>query len=132
MYKKIHAGVVVLSLVTLWLLLSTAASGAEKAKDRPAQAIIAGGVYDEAGYALPGIRIKIRRGKERKPQWEAVSDARGEFAVRVPAGPQTYVVSTHSKEHLNQEQPVEIYGRERTELIFRLAPQPKKDTENRK
>ncbi len=126
MHKKIHACAGVVSLAALCFLLCTAAGGAGKAKDRSAQAIIAGGVYDEAGYALPGIRVKIRREKERKPQWEAVSDARGEFAVRVPAGRETYVVSTHSKEHLNQEQKVEIYGQERAELILRLLARPKK------
>jgi len=115
-----------LTLVVLCFQLASAVLGAEKSKKHPAQAIIAGGVYDEAGYALPGIRVKIRPEKARKPQWEAISDARGEFAVRVPMGRATYLVSTHSKEHLNQEQKVEIYGHERVELVFRLAAQPKK------
>lgn len=130
MHKRLHKCFVALILVVLCFQLATSALGEEKSKKSPAQAIIAGGVYDEAGYALRGIRVKIWREKERKPKWEAISDARGEFAVRVPAGRATYLVSTHSKEHLNQEQQVEIYGHERVELVFRLPARPRKDSDN--
>lgn len=108
-------------LLVIALTLGPAAQAKEKLK-KPQQAILAGGIYDEAGFALAGIRIEVRRPGEKKAKWEAMSDARGEFAVRVPAGRATYVVATASKKHLNQEQTVEIVSHERAEVLFRLRP----------
>lgn len=84
--------------------------------------MLAGSVHNEAGFSLPGVRIEVRRQGEKKVRWEAVSDVRGEFAVRVPAGPASYVIATASKKHENQKQTVEVLGHERVELIFRLPP----------
>jgi hypothetical protein len=41
-------------------------------------------VFTDQGFALPGARVRVRRADEKKPKWEATSDRRGEFAVRVP------------------------------------------------
>lgn len=107
-------------LVVVCLCISVPLRAAEKSKPKP-QAILAGSVFDQAGFALPGIRIEITRQGEKKPRWKVVSDARGEFAVRVPAGPATYVIATASKKHQNQEQTIEIVAHERRAVLFRLG-----------
>ncbi|MFQ5925921.1 MAG: carboxypeptidase-like regulatory domain-containing protein [Terriglobia bacterium] len=110
-----------LALVALSFTLGLAAHAKEKSPKRP-RAILAGSVHDEIGFALPGIRIEIRRQGEKKAKWKAVSDARGEFAVRVPAGPATYIVATASKKHRNQQKTVKIVSHERAAVLFRLSP----------
>jgi len=55
-------------------------------------ALIFGTVWTKANQPAPGIRIKIRRAEKKKASWERVSDRRGEFAQRVPAGKAEYVV----------------------------------------
>jgi hypothetical protein len=55
-------------------------------------AVIFGTVWGPDDHPLYGVRIKIRRESEKKARWEQYSDHSGEFAQRVPAGKQDYVV----------------------------------------
>lgn len=87
-------------------------------------ALLAGTVFSPEGLSLPGVRVTIKRKQDRKPKWDAVSDRRGEFAVRLPAGRDTYEVTTHSKDFTNQTKSVELAGSERVDLILRLSPKP--------
>jgi len=55
-------------------------------------ALIFGTVWEPDSRPAYGIRIRIRRQNEKKARWELTSDHHGEFAQRVPAGAQDYVV----------------------------------------
>ncbi len=55
-------------------------------------AVIFGTVWGPGDHPLYGVKIKIRRQQEKKARWELYSDHSGEFAQRVPAGKQDYVV----------------------------------------
>jgi hypothetical protein len=55
-------------------------------------AVIFGTVWGPDDHPLHGVRVKIRRENEKKARWEQYSDHNGEFAQRVPAGHQDYVV----------------------------------------
>src|SRR5579864_7734130 len=55
-------------------------------------AVIFGTVWGPDNHPLYGVRVKIRRENEKKARWEQYSDHNGEFAQRVPAGQQDYVV----------------------------------------
>jgi hypothetical protein len=83
-----------LSLV-LCLCESAIAEGnffaAENKRDKP-YAVIFGTVWGPDDHPLFGAKIKIRRGDEKKARWELYSDHNGEFAQRVPAGKQDYVI----------------------------------------
>ncbi len=68
-----------------------ALSSAGNKPDKP-YALIFGTVWGPDDHPLYGIRIKIRREEEKKARWELYSDHNGEFAQRVPAGKQDYVV----------------------------------------
>jgi hypothetical protein len=48
--------------------------------------LIIGTVFNEKSYAFPGVRLRVRRSTEKKFRWEAYTNSRGEFAVRVPQG----------------------------------------------
>jgi hypothetical protein len=46
--------------------------------------LILGTVFNERGYAFPGVEIKIRAKGEKKFRYDQYTNSRGEFAVRVP------------------------------------------------
>jgi hypothetical protein len=77
-----------------------------------------------------GVRVKIRRAKDKKAKWELYSDHMGEFAQRVPAGESDYIIWADLKGfkpadgkplHLAQEVTVHIYNDEREDTGLHLA-----------
>lgn len=69
---------------------------AQKSKSKP-YALIAGTVWGPDDRPVYGIKVKIRRAKDKKPKWEVLSDHNGEFAQRVPVGDCDYVLSADLK-----------------------------------
>jgi hypothetical protein len=69
-----------------------------KGKDKP-YSLIFGTVWDAQNRAVPGVKVKIQRDGDKKPKWELVSDARGEFAQRLPAGSADYLVWAEVKKN---------------------------------
>lgn len=55
-------------------------------------ALIAGTVWGPDSFPVPGVPVKIRRAGDKKARWELISDSRGEFAQRVPAGKAEYIL----------------------------------------
>ncbi|MGH9788351.1 MAG: carboxypeptidase-like regulatory domain-containing protein [Candidatus Acidiferrales bacterium] len=112
--------------VSLLLVLSIVeapppALGGEKKKKPEPHTLVLGTTFTAEGLSLPGIPVAVTRKGDKKPKWRVTSDARGEFAVRLPAGPAVYEVATESKEHENQTQEVEVQGEESVSIVFRLA-----------
>ena len=83
-------------MVLLFLMVASPLAVARQAKQKP-YALIFGTVWDPDGRPVPGVKVKVRRADEKKFRWEMVSDRRGEFAQRVPAGKADYVVTTDIK-----------------------------------
>ncbi len=65
-------------------------SGGNK-QEKP-YAVIFGTVWGPDDHPVYGVKVKIRRKSEKKARWELYSDHNGEFAQRVPAGTQDYVI----------------------------------------
>ncbi len=89
------------------LFLAEAAVGATvfaSAGDKGEQpyALIFGTVWGPNDHPLYGVRIKIRRENEKKARWELYSDHHGEFAQRVPAGKQDYVIWADVKDRRSE------------------------------
>jgi len=81
-------------------------SSARKSKHSHAgDLVIRGTVFDERGLALPGAKLRIRRADQKKPHWETYTNSRGEFAVRVPKGPD-YEIAAESKGFGKQSQAI--------------------------
>jgi hypothetical protein len=84
----------------LWLALVfvvgglLAGSAPARGKKPEPYALIFGTVFDAKSQPIAGVKVKIARlkGNEKDKTWEHVSDARGEFAQRVPAGAADYLV----------------------------------------
>ncbi len=60
-------------------------------KEAP-HALIFGTVWGPGDHPVYGVHVRLRRAAEKKFRWEAFSDHRGEFAIRVPAGKNDYVL----------------------------------------
>ncbi len=111
-----------LSLLLLWGVVVLAA------KERPRYALIFGSVFDDQGFALRKARIvvtalnpeKLGAAARDKHRWEGVSDARGEFAIRVPAGKGSYSVAVEASGYSAEPKTVEIKDEERVDLLFRM------------
>jgi len=111
-------------------LLLPAAFAEENRKPEP-YGIVAGTVFREPGFALPGAQLALipqleagqTAGKIKNAR--AISDARGEFAFRVPAAPMRYLVKVEAKGFSADEKAVTMHGEERTEVTFQLRPESK-------
>ena len=139
--KKTTSGSRALAILVLAALTVPMATPAEQLffkpiyfkKDKPKKSsqtpqsfgLIAGTVFRPPGFALPGAEVVIT--PESKPpdgikisKLKAVSDARGEFAVRVPAVPMNYTVNVKSSGYKEQQKAVQIEGEQRKDLTFEL------------
>jgi hypothetical protein len=87
--------------------------------------ILYGNVFTADGHLFEGADVHVRRATDKKPKWEAYSDRRGEFAVRVPPGPQ-YVIEVKAKGFVTQTQTVTSETSARLDLVFHMEPQPDK------
>jgi len=90
-------------------------------------AIGAGTVFRDPGFAQPGASVVLaaKSAPEKKLQ-QQVSDARGEFAFRVPPGPQTYIVTATLKGFKPAGQELEIVAIEQINASLVLVPESKK------
>lgn len=90
--------------------------------------LIHGTVFDNKALSLPGAQLRLRRTSEKKYRWNAYTNSRGEFAIRVPPGT-NYEVLVQSKGFADATQPVDAKnGLNDESMVFRmeLASQRKK------
>ena len=82
--------------LAMCVLLALLASGVAASKDKPKKekpyALIFGTAYGPNDRPLYGVKITIRPQTKKHPSWELISDHRGEFAQRVPAKTNDYLV----------------------------------------
>ena len=122
------------------ILFAVAASGllwAGKDKDQDAKkhyALIFGTVFGPDERPFYGARVLVHPQGKKHPKWELTSDHDGEFAVRVPPGPEDYVVEIqaeivpvedgkppmHRKKRLQQQTTVHIIKEERQDIGLHL------------
>ena len=88
--------------------------------------MIAGSVFRDTGFSLAGAELTVEPEANTPSKFKrikTVTDARGEFAVRVPAAPMRYTVSVKARRYRLDRKEVSIQGEERVDLIFRLEPE---------
>ncbi len=96
-------------------------------KDKPLKkdyALIFGTVWGPEQRPVQGVAVKIRRANDKRARWEQVSDRRGEFAQRVPAGKADYIVWAEPKSKKNKaltEVTVHIESDERVDIGLHLT-----------
>jgi hypothetical protein len=111
--------------------VAIAGSGPKKLKPTDPYALIFGTVWGPDDRPVYGVKILIRRSSDKKPKWDLYSDHRGEFALRVAAGKEDYIVGANLKGvktqdghalHLVEEVPVHVEYDERVDIGLHLAP----------
>jgi len=118
-------------LVLVAVLVFAGPAAAEKKPKKNGEAsevssVIAGTVFRPPGFALPGAEIEVTPEAEGKAKkFKAVSDARGEFALRVPPVPMKYKVDVKCNGYQPQHQVVAIEGEQRKDITFQLEPAAK-------
>jgi Carboxypeptidase regulatory-like domain len=100
-------------------------AGAQRKEDAP-HAVVAGAVFRENGFSLPGATVILTiKGAPKGKKLQAVSDARGEFAFRVFPEAATYVVKAALKGFGSAEKEVSVNGEERVEVTLTLQAESK-------
>ena len=119
------------SLLAVLLVLAPVllpAAGKPKKKSADLFALIAGSVFKEPGFAFPGAQVLLEpeteeaNGVTLRPQ-KAITDARGEFAFRVPPIEAKYTLKVSAKGLKGETKKVETRGgEERVDATFMLSP----------
>jgi len=96
-------------------------------KQKGETAVIAGTVFRDPGFAQGGavVVLALKSSPTKKLQ-EQTTASRGEFSFRIPAGPQTYVVSATLKGFQTAREEIEIQGLEQINATLLLVPESKK------
>jgi Carboxypeptidase regulatory-like domain len=100
----------------------------EKGKDAPAAyALIAGTVYRPPGFAIAGAEVVVtpeqpQAGGVKLKKMEAVSDARGEWAVRVPPVLANWRVDVKRNGYRPDQRSASVEGEQRVDLSIVLEP----------
>lgn len=108
-------------------VVARADDNARSKKQLAPYALIFGTVWDANDRPVQGVRVKIRRADQKKAKWELMSDRRGEFAQRVPAGKADYIIWADVKPRKGSKslQPVEnkahIENDERVDIGLHLT-----------
>lgn len=116
------------TILSVVVLLSSALllNAAGKKKQPEAEAIIAGTVFQSSGHLLRGAKVEVVAQDNPKLKSSAVTDAQGDFAIRVPAGQRTYAITASAKGFEPAQKTVEVYESEKVRANLLLNPAPKK------
>ena len=102
------------------------------AADRPLQktgapyAVVAGAVFKENGFSLPGATVTLAvKDAPKVKKLQAVSDSQGEFAFRVPPRAGSCVVKASMKGFQPAEKEASVGGEERVEVTLVLLSESK-------
>lgn len=104
---------------------ASSSSNAKAGKQKYSHAndfLIMGTVFNEKGYAFPGVALRIRKASEKKFRWDSTTNSRGDFAVRVPQGTE-YEMVVHAKGFADQTREMDAKsGVSEARLVFRMEP----------
>jgi len=113
-------------LLVLAVSFAAAAHADKRHKAEEPYAIAGGTVFRESGYAMPGAEVTITPDPQpgqaavKMRNSKATSDARGEFAFRVPVTAMRYTVEAHMKGFESQHKSVDIEGEQRMDVTLIL------------
>jgi hypothetical protein len=115
-----------ISLLTLAAASILPALGDKKKDAAEPYVLLAGTVFQESGFALPNAEVVViqdpapetKHSKVKKMQ--ALSDSRGEFAIRLPAGNAHYLLKVSAKGFRDEEKPVTVQGEDRLDVTIQL------------
>ena len=84
--------------------------------------LIIGTVFTDQAFAFPNVHLRVRRAAEKKFRWEAYTNSRGEFAIRVPQGAE-YEMVIVAKGYLDQSKVISAKsGISEDNVVFQMQP----------
>jgi hypothetical protein len=96
------------------------------AQERPSeQALLFGTVFRGSYLALEGARVVAYNEASPKKKYRAVTNYRGEYRIRVPAGDATYVITASAPKFVQSQRTVQVYGIEKSTANLILEPRNK-------
>ena len=124
--KRTKTGSSVVGSKLAVLLVCGLLSSAAGKKPEP-YAIVAGTVFREDGFSLPGATVTLfLKDAAKGKKLEAGSDARGEFAFRVPVGTAAYIVRAARKGFRPAEKEASVSGEGRVDVTLVLSAESDK------
>ncbi len=115
-----------LPLLALLLCVGSGRPAMAAARPQPDNyALIYGTVWGADNHPVYGVHVKLRRANEKKFRWEATSDHRGEFGIRVPAAKGDYILVPDVKLPNHRpapEQAIHVDYDERVDIGVHLEP----------
>ncbi|MFO0501359.1 MAG: carboxypeptidase-like regulatory domain-containing protein [Acidobacteriota bacterium] len=117
-----------LRLLVLGLLALGAGAGRLPAQQKAAYSVIAGTVFREPGFALPGAVVTLEaaetpaKGKRFKPQ-KVVSDRHGEYGFRLSPTEAKFKLTAAAKGFVPQEKETTASPGVRVDVFFELKPE---------
>ena len=98
------------------------------AQQRPSeQALLFGTVFRGSYLALEGARVVAYDEANPRKKYRAVTNYRGEYRIRVPAGDATYVITASAPKFVQSQRTVQVYGVEKSTANLILEPRKKAD-----
>ncbi len=110
------------ALLVLPLIVGALFAAPKKKRNQGPLGVIGGTVFHKSGLLLRGATVKAVNNDNPKLKGEAVSDRRGEYAIRVPAVESSYAVTATAKGFEPQEKTVDVYEGQKSVTTFRLIP----------
>lgn len=98
------------------------------AEEKKPLSVIAGTVFREPGFALPGATVTLEeadapaKGKRAKPQ-KFISDSHGEFAFRLPGTDKKFKLTATAKGFGSQTKETTAVPGVRMDVFFELKPE---------
>ncbi len=97
---------------------------ATKQKPSANDCILYATIFTDQGRLLEGAEIRVHPDGKKKPNYEAISDRRGEFAVRVPTVGD-FEIEIKAQGFVTQRRKVTTVQGQKLEMIFHMArPSP--------
>lgn len=87
---------------------------AAQRKQSEPTALLFGTVFQESYLALPGARVVAYEETGPGKKYRAVTNFRGEYRIRVPAGDAAYVIAASAPRFTEARRTVRVYGVEKT------------------
>ena len=84
-----------------------------------------GTVFRGSYLALEGARVVAYNEASPKKKYRAITNFRGEYRIRVPAGDATYVITAGAPKFVQSQRTVQVYGIEKATANLILEPRKK-------
>ena len=108
------------------LAVLTLQSNVALAQDQtPEQALLFGTVFRGSYLALEGARVVAYDEANPRKKYRAITNYRGEYRIRVPAGDATYVITASAPKFVQSQRTVQVYGIEKSTANLILEPRKK-------